>query len=62
MDLIIFTDNLYHLVPVTKSMLVNIEIPKGVDCFDLCEIIRKNFNFQKNHIFYGCMCGAEAPQ
>ena len=62
MDLIIFTDNLYYLVPVTKSMLVNIEIPKGVDCFDLCEIIRENFNFQKNHIFYGCVCGAEAPQ
>ena len=62
MDLIIFADNLYHLIPVTKSMLVNLEIPKGVDCFDLCEIITENFKFQKNHIFYGCICGAEAPQ
>jgi len=57
MDLIIFVDGLYHLVPVTKEMLANLNIPKGVDCFDLCEIIRENFNFQKNHMFYGCMCG-----
>ena len=60
MDLIIFTDNLYHLVPVTKSMLVNLEIPRDIDCFDLCDIIRKNFIFKDK--FMGCICGAEAPQ
>ncbi len=57
MDLIIFANDLYNLVPVTKEMLQNISIPKGTDCFDLCNIIRENFNFQKNHMFYGCMCG-----
>ena len=73
MDLIILADGLYHLIPVTKTMLSEVSIPKGVDCFDLCEIIRENFTTyisNKNiHIingskdlFYGCICGAEAPQ
>ena len=60
MDLIIFSDGLYHLVPVTKAMLANLEIPKGVDCMELCEIIRENFNFKQK--FMGCICGAVAPQ
>ena len=73
MDLIIFENSLYHLIPVTKAMLAGIEIPKGIDCMDLCEIIRENFTTyisSKNiHVlnghnanFYGCICGAEAPQ
>ena len=75
MDLIILAEGLYHLVPVTKSMLVGIEIPKSSDCFDLCEIIRETYttyiesknvhaiNGHKGHwFFYGCICGAEAPQ
>ena len=60
MDLILFDNNLYHLVSVTKEMLQGIDIPKGVDCFDLCEIIRENINFKQK--FMGCICGAEAPQ
>ena len=73
MDLIIFTNDLYHLIPVTKEMLANIEIPKIIDCMDLCEIIRENFttyiSSKNTHVlnghnanFYGCICGAEAPQ
>jgi len=73
MDLIIFENSLYHLIPVTKTMLAGIEIPKGIDCMNLCEIIRENFTTyisSKNiHVmngynanFYGCICGAEAPQ
>jgi hypothetical protein len=74
MDLIILAEGLYHLVPVTKSMLVGIEIPKSPDCFDLCEIIRETYttyiesknvhaiNGHKGQFFYGCICGAEAPQ
>jgi hypothetical protein len=60
MDLILFDNNLYHLVSVTKEMLQGIDIPKGVDCFDLCEIIRENINFKQK--FMGCICGAGAPQ
>jgi len=60
MDIILFDNNLYHLVSVTKEMLQGIDIPKGVDCFDLCEIIRENINFKQK--FMGCICGAAAPQ
>ena len=54
MDLIIFDNSLWHLIPVTKTMLQGLEIPKGVDCFDLCEIIRENINFKQK--FFGCIC------
>ena len=74
MDLIIFDNSLWHLIPITKTMLQGLEIPKEVDCMELCKIIRENFttyidsknitfmNGNKNHLFYGCICGAEAPQ
>jgi hypothetical protein len=60
MDLIIFANDLYNLVPVTKEMLQNISIPKGTDCFDLCNIIRENFTtyiINNTDLFYGCICG-----
>jgi|TARA_Y100000015_G_scaffold11359_1_gene10843 hypothetical protein len=72
MDLIIFSEGMYALVPVTREMLEGISIPKGVDCFDLCEIIRENLTtyissenkylINGKDLFYGCWCGAEAPQ
>ena len=40
MDLIILTDGMYHLIPVTKAMLKDMMIMAKVDCFDLCEILR----------------------
>ena len=43
MDLIIYNDGMYSLVPVTKAMLEHIKIMVEVDCFDLCEIIRLEF-------------------
>ena len=63
MDLIILSNDTWQLITVTKQMLSGIEIPKGLDCFDICEIIRNNFNkFNIKGIFYGCYCGAEAPR
>ena len=73
MDLIILNDGLYQLIPLSKQMMDGIVLTSDVDCFDLCEIIRENFTTyisNKNiHIingskdlFYGCICGAEAPQ
>ena len=67
MDLIIYNDGMYSLVPVTKSMLEHIKIMVEVDCFDLCEIIRLEFttyvdslniHMMKNGSgnFYGCIC------
>ena len=67
MDLIILTDDLYHLVPVTKVMLEDIKLFAKVDCFQLCEILRiklTTYNeFINAHImndgsgdFFGCIC------
>ena len=57
MDLIIFANGLYHLVPVTKTMLSSLEIPKDVNCLDLCDIIIENFIFKQE--FFGCYCSVE---
>ena len=40
MELIIFNDGLYQLIPVTKELLEGIAITSEVDCFDLCDILR----------------------
>ena len=40
MDLIILTDGVYHLVPVTKAMLADMALFSNVNCFDLCDILR----------------------
>ena len=69
MDLIILTDGLYHLVPVTKEMTEGISFVEKVliDCFDLCDILRLKFTeyheFINRHVmkdgsgdFFGCMC------
>ena len=68
MDLIIFADNFYNLVPVTEAMLSNIKLVQEVNCFDLCEILRVELStyFEtpiNAHImnddsgyFFGCIC------
>jgi hypothetical protein len=68
MDLIIFNDGMYSLVTITKAMLEHIKILSGVNCFDLCDIIRTEFTEYLDsplnlHVmkdgsgyFYGCIC------
>ena len=68
MDLIIFNDGVYSLVPVTKAMMQGIEILTKVDCFDLCDIIRLHLTTYHDapfnrHVmndnsgdFFGCIC------
>ena len=67
MDLIILNDGLFSLVPVTKQMLEDVKIISGVDCFDLCDILRlklTTYHEEWNaHIMndgsgdlYGCIC------
>ena len=69
MDLIILTDGLYHLVPVTKEMLENIRLfDETVKYADLCDILRiKLSTYYENPInahqmndgsgnFFGCIC------
>ena len=68
MDLIIFIDGFYHLVPVTKAMLADLKLfNETIDCFDLCEILRIKLStyieFTNTHMmnddsgdFFGCIC------
>ena len=68
MDLILLSDELYHLVKVTKEMIEGIELLSDVDCFDLCDILRVhlttyydapyNVHVMNNGTgeFYGCVC------
>ena len=68
MDLIILTDGLYHLVPVTKAMLKDVKLFAEVDCFQLCDILRIKLSTYmeppfNQHVmndgsgdFYGCIC------
>ena len=67
MDLILLSNELYHLVEVTKEMTAKIELLVEVDCFDLCEILRLHLTTYHEpwnvHVmndgsgnFYGCIC------
>jgi len=67
MDLIIFNDSLYQLIPVTKKMLEGIELMSDINCFDLCDILRlklTGYAYTLNLYvmndgsgsFIGCMC------
>ena len=70
MDLIILTDGMYHLVPVTKQMMADISFVEKVvlDCFNLCDILRLKLTTYAGlplnaHVmndgsgdFYGCIC------
>ena len=68
MDLIILTDGMYHLVPVTKQMTDGIELFTKVNCFELCDILRIKLTTYwdpplNQHVmndgsgdFYGCIC------
>ncbi len=42
MELIIMTDEVYHLIEVTKQMMVNIKLynTSQINFFDLCDILR----------------------
>ena len=70
MDLIIFNDGLYQLIPVTKEIMKGIQLinPVGLTCFDLCDILKLKlttyYEYPINaHVmndgsgdFYGCIC------
>ena len=69
MELIILTDGLYHLVPVTEAMLEDIVLVNDtIDCFDLCDILRiklstyADYPFNQHIMndgsgdFFGCIC------
>ncbi len=67
MDLIILTDGMYHLIPVTKQMMEGVELFNEVDFFNLCDILRLKLTTYHDypinrHVmndgsgdFYGCI-------
>ena len=68
MDLIIWNDGLYQLLPVTKEIMEGIIITADVDCFNLCDILRLKLTTYADYPinahmmndgsgdFFGCMC------
>ena len=68
MDLIILTEGLYHLVPVTKAMVGDVKLFVEVDCLQLCVILRIKLSTYvmdplNAHVmndgsgdFFGCVC------
>ena len=67
MDLILFNDGLYQLIPVTKQMMEHISLLEPVNCMEMCEILRikltgyvdtVNLHIMKDGSgsLTGCMC------
>ncbi len=67
MELIIFNDGLYQLIPITKQMMDGIVLTNEIDCFELCDILRLKLTGYVNELnlhimndnsgnFIGCMC------
>ena len=65
--MIILDDGMYHLIPVTKEMLIDLMLVVEVNCFELCEILRLKLTTYSESInahmmnddsgdFYGCIC------
>ena len=68
MSLIILTDGMYHLIPVTKELIEGMVLVQETDLFELCDILRLKlttyWDYPYNrHVmndgsgdFIGCMC------
>jgi hypothetical protein len=65
--MIILTDGMYHLVPVTTETLKNIALMAEVNCFEMCDILRLKLTTYTESInahvmndgsgdFFGCIC------
>ena len=67
MELIILSDGLYQLIPVTKQMMADTVLVNDVDLFELCDILRLKLTTYHDypinrHVmndgsgdFYGCI-------
>ena len=68
MDLIVLTDGMYYLIPVTKELAAGIELFSEINCFNLCDILRLKLTTYADlplnayvmndgsGDFYGCIC------
>ena len=66
MNLIILTDGMYHLIPVTKELIEGMVLVQETDLFELCDILRLKLTtyheFVNRHVmndgsgdFFGCI-------
>ena len=66
MSLIILTDGMYHLIPVTKELIEGMVLVQETDLFELCDILRLKLTtyheFVNRHVmndgsgdFFGCI-------
>jgi len=66
MDVIILSDGLYYLHPVTKDWFVGVTLPETIDLFSLCDVLRNELTTYLDNInkhvmndgsgyFYGCI-------
>ena len=49
---IVLLNDLYHLIPVTKELLSELPVEKGMDLFEVCNVLRENY--KGNGVFFGC--------
>jgi len=52
MDYIVFLNEMYYLIPVTKELLSTMPVEKGMDLFEVCDVLRENLTVQGE--FFGC--------
>jgi len=66
MNVIILSDGLYYLLPVTKDWFVGVTLPETIDLFSLCNVLRNELTTYLDNInkhvmndgsgyFYGCI-------
>jgi len=52
MNYIVFLNEMYYLIPITKELLSTMPVEKGMDLFEVCNVLRENYN--GNGVFFGC--------
>mgnify|MGYP001166986916 FL=1 len=49
---ILLINDFYHMIPVTKELLATMPVEKGMDLFEVCNVLRENLTVEG--IFFGC--------
>ena len=52
MSYIVLINDIYNLIPVTKELLLGLPVEKGMDLFEVCNILRENLTVEG--VFFGC--------
>ena len=55
MEIIIYLNEVYHLITVTKDMLTGLEVKKGMDLFEVCNVLRENYMVMVSFLAVPCL-------